>query len=164
MEGRGLPDIDPSQLMESTTESLKQLLKETEEKSKYEMERISLEKKRIETQQEVLEKETEHNEKLSKLIALTQDLTRINNEEFIPVLKLVQSRMATIWSVQQTLIMFLIREYEKLNDIKYEDTIAMLKKNLKEVSDSVGNVQPEIHVIGNVSSEKDVNISSGGGE
>lgn len=152
-------EMDTEQLINSTQENLQKLIKETEEKSKYEMERITLEKQKISEQQALKEREDLHNQRLADLTKMLQDLSNATFST-LPTIQALQVKLNSIWNIQEILVNFLIQEYQKLGDKKNEETIKTLKESLKTVADAVGKSVSEVKVIGNVTSQNDVNISS----
>jgi len=148
---------NPLDEVQQASDQLAILLQKTSEKARLETERINLEQHRIDNQKKLLEKEDRHNSLLEETLKTTQHLNTLIQNIVTPEVRLLQSRVDEIYKIQQTLLIFLIKEYEKLKDDSHKSTIQALHESLKNISSK--NIQNDIHVIGNVSSQKDVNIS-----
>lgn len=146
--------INAEQIAKQTQDQLSELLKVNAEKIKLETERIELEQSRIKKQQSLLEKEKEHISKLNDMVKYINNINEVINNKIGPMIIQMNEKMSEICKIQQTLVIFLLKEYEQINDKKYESTINMLQQTLMTMT----HQKSDINVIGTVQSNNDVNI------
>lgn len=147
---------DTGETLINTQLNLAKLLAETEEKSRLEMERIQLERERAKKQEEILESENRRNTLLSEVTVLVEKTNSLIMNDVVPVISMLRNKTEDIWRIQEVLVMFLLREYEKLNDERYESVIDMLKQSLNNIS----SMKSDIHVVGSMQANQDVNMTT----
>lgn len=150
-----MPELDADKLMQDTNVGLVRLVEETEKKAKLELERINLERERIARQQEILEKEEHHNAQLDRLVFIVEELNSLLKVMIKSSLDQLQDRIYRIYSIQEALLHFLLREYDKIRDREQSATESKVRDLLAAMKSDTN-----FTVAGSVQSSRDVNLNS----